>query len=461
MTPKNPRNIQDFQAQAEKAASQGDWKAAAQLYAHCAEQRTAELALINGVQQGLSSRLDMQGIYDLVGDKLRDTFNAQVVMISQYDPAAGKVFHHYAIERGVHLHLPDWQPLDSSRGEIVRTRKPFMINRQEIIRVIEAGLMHVVPGTELPMTWLGVPILVRNTAWGIVSLQNLDRENAFSPSDIELLMALTNSMSLSLENARLFNETERLLKQMEGELKIARQTQRSILPRRVPRRAGYDFGSLIIPARAVGGDFYDFIDLNDDRLSLVIGDVSDKGLPAALFMALTFSLLRAETERSDDPCQILVNVNHYLLKMNASGMFVTLLYGILNCKTGLFQYARAGHLPPIILDELGQVLEVSRHTGQPLGLFEDVKLDVQQVTLTRGGLVLLSSDGLNEAADAQGNEFGFARIQQQLFTHRRESARTICKKLWEAVYAHSGNLPHQDDFVTVVVKRMEQNAKAG
>jgi len=453
MSQKVQKVMQDFQAQAEKSASLGDWKGATEFYAQFVEQRASEFALINSVQEGLSSKLDMQSIYDLVGDKLRDTFNAQVVMISQYDPNTKKIFHHYAIERGQHIHVQGWQPLDSSRAEVIRTRMPFMINQDEIIKVVTAGKMSVVPGTELPKTWLGVPMLVGNVARGIVSLQNLDKENAFSKSDIDLLMTLTNSMSMSLENARLFNESERLLKQMEGELKIARRTQRSILPRRVPRYAGYDFGSLIRPARAIGGDFYDYIHLDKDRLSLVIGDVSDKGLPAALFMALTFSLLRAETEQSDDPRQILLNVNRYLLKMNVSGMFVTLLYGILDCRTGTFNYTRAGHPSPIVLGTSGEVIEVGIDEGQPLGLFKDVQLDVQEVMIPRDGLVLLFSDGLNEATDSQGNEFGLERIKRELIAHRGESAKEICKTLWEAVDAHSDEMPHQDDFVTVVVKR--------
>ena len=444
---------EDFCALAEKAASLGDWKSAMALYAQFADQRTAELALINHVQEGLLSRLDMQAIYDLVGDQLRDTFNAQVVMISQYDPSTNKIFHHYAIERGQHLRAHGWQPVDSSRAKIIRTRKPFMINHEEICRVVNAGKMKVIQGTELPKTWLGVPMLVGNAARGIVSLQNLDRENAFSKSDIDLLMTLTNSMSLSLENARLFNETEHFLKLMEVEMKLARRTQRSILPLRLPHRAGYDFGSLILPARAVGGDFYDFIHIDQDCLGLVIGDVSDKGLPAALFMALTFSLLRVETERSSDPRQILADVNRYLLKMNASGMFVTLLYAALDCRKGRMQYARAGHLAPIVLGTQGDVVEIGMDIGQPLGLFEHVKLDVQEVVIPRGGLALLFSDGLNEAVDSQGCLFGFDRIKQVLFAHRGECARTICKRLWEAARAHSGETPHQDDFVAVVIKR--------
>lgn len=445
-------DTQNYQSQAEKAAERRDWKSAADFYSRSADQRASELALINSVQEGLSAKLDMQGIYDLVGDKLQDTFNAQVVMISQYDPHTKMIFHHYAIERGQHLHIPGWQPIDSSRAEVIRTRRPFMINAEEINRVIHSGRMSVVPGTELPKTWLGVPLLVGNVAVGIVSLQNLDEENAFSKSDIDLLMTLTNSMSLSLENARLFNQTERLFKLIEGELKIARQTQRSILPLRTPHRSNYDFAALITPARAVGGDFYDFIYLDKDRLSLVIGDVSDKGLPAALFMALTFSLLRAETEQSHDPEQILLNVNRYLLKMNASGMFVTVLYVILDCKTGWMSFARAGHLPPIVMDANGKQIVCHMNTGQPLGLFDDVRIDIQEVGIPPGGLALLFSDGLSESADTQGVEFGTERILEELLSQRNESAKAMCKKLWQAVNTHCGDSP-QDDFVTMIVKR--------
>lgn len=453
MSTRLPETIEDFQTQAERSALAGDWQTAAQLYAHCVAQRASELALIQSVQEGLSSRLDMQGIYNLVGDKLRDTFNAQVVMISQYDANTQKVYHHYALERGQHLHFQGWQPIDSSRAEIIRTRKPFMINLAKILEVVSEGKMWVLPGTELPKTWLGVPMLVGDEAVGVVSLQNLDIENAFSKSDIDLLMTLTNSLSLSLENARLFNETQRLLKLLEGEMALARQTQRSILPRRMPRRRGYDFGSLILPARAVGGDFFDLFHLDKQRLSLAIGDVSDKGLPAALMMALTFSLLRLEAERSTEPQQILHNANRHLLKMNQASMFVTLLYGILDCRSGTLRYARAGHLPPMLLDPQGKALKVQMDEGQPLGILERVKLDVKEMVIPPGGLALFFSDGLTEAADSQGVQFGLTRIQQVLAANRQESAKTICNQLWQAVNIHSGEQPHQDDFVTVVIKR--------
>jgi serine phosphatase RsbU (regulator of sigma subunit) len=443
---------QEFASLVMKAKAQGNWEEAAEYLEQCLEQRSVELALINSVQQGLSEKYEMQAIYDLVGDKLRDTFNAQIVMISQYDPHTNKVFHHYAIERGQHLHIPGWSPIDASRAKVVRTKEPVMINETEILDLLAAEKMKVVPGTEVPKTWMGVPLLVGNQARGIVSLQNLDIENAFTRSDIDLLTTLTNSMSQSLENARLFNETQRMFKQMESEMELARQAQKSILPTQLPSYPGYDFGSLVIPARAVGGDFYDFIPLEDDQLCIVVGDVSDKGLPAALYMAITLSLARVETGRNNNQRKILENINKFLLKMHAN-MFVTLLYCILDLKTGQFQYARAGHLPPILVDADGNIIDPPVTSGKSLGIFNKLDFDQQVCTIPKNGLALFYSDGLFEAVNPSGQSFGFNRVKELLVMHQKESANNICRNLWTAVQEFSEEIPNQDDFTVVIVKR--------
>jgi sigma-B regulation protein RsbU (phosphoserine phosphatase) len=225
------------------------------------------------------------------------------------------------------------------------------------------------------------------------------------------------------------------------------------LPDRVPGREGYDFGAKMIPARVVGGDFYEFIPLDADHLGVVIGDVSDKGLPAALFMALTFSLVNVDARQIDSPVETLVNVNQHLLTMNASGMFVTLLYGILNYPTGQFHYARAGHLLPVVIDPNGQTHEVSYNLGQPLGLFNESAIDEQSISIPAGGLILLYSDGLTEACDHLSNEFGMQRLNNVLSQNRGQPAQAICEQLWQAIQAHSGQSQPQDDLTTVVIKR--------
>ena len=445
--------IQDYLIQAEAAESRGDWESAVNYYRFSLDQRAVELALINSVQEGLSSKYEMQAIYDLVGDKLRDTFDSQVVMITEYDPQSERVFHHFAIERGRHLQIEGWHPIDVSRPKVVQTKNHVMINAEEINDLLRSQGMEVVPGTEVPKTWLGVPWLVGKEVRGIVSLQNLDKENAFSTSDINLLTTLTNSMSQSLDNARLFNETQRLLERMEREMDLARQAQSSILPTHLPTHPHYDFGSLIIPARAVGGDFYDFIPIDKNRLCIVIGDISDKGLPAALFMAVTFSLVRTETSRGADQRQILENINRFLLRMNAK-MFVTLLYCILDYETGEISYSRLGHIPPIILGPDRKFLEIAVEEGHPLGVVDPLSIDQQTFSLPPGGLVLFASDGLHEAINAQGKSFGFDRIREELIEHSHKSAEKICDRLWKAVEKHSGENLHQDDFTTVVIKRL-------
>jgi signal transduction histidine kinase len=220
-----PDRTADYPTLAKQAQDRGDWPTAAKWYALAFEQRSAELNLINKVQEGLSSNLEIHEIYTLVGDSLRDTFNAQVVMISQYDPLTQQIFHHYALERDQHLHIIGWHPIDSSRLKIAQTGKPLLLSLPEVVELLDTEKMHVVPGTELPRSWLGVPILVRDEVKGIVSLQNLDKEDVFTASDIELLTTLTNSLSLSLENARLLSDMQKRLAQVAA----LQETSRAIV----------------------------------------------------------------------------------------------------------------------------------------------------------------------------------------------------------------------------------------
>jgi serine phosphatase RsbU (regulator of sigma subunit) len=244
-------------------------------------------------------------------------------------------------------------------------------------------------------------------------------------------------------------EKERL----ERELEIARRIQLNILPHSLPQHPGYDFGALMIPARAVGGDLYQFIPLTRNRLGIVVGDVSDKGVPSALFMSLVYSLMRAEAAGGSAPARVLQKVNHYLLEINVEEMYVTLLYGILDFSTGDFSYARAGHPPPHILDEGGEQIRLTTALGQPLGLFDDPVLDEQSLKLPSGGLALVYSDGLTEASDSQGEEFGVARLQGILSASIHKTSQEICGGLWDEVKLYTAGLPQQDDFTVVSIRR--------
>ncbi|MFL5801849.1 MAG: PP2C family protein-serine/threonine phosphatase [Roseiflexaceae bacterium] len=242
-------------------------------------------------------------------------------------------------------------------------------------------------------------------------------------------------------------EKERL----ERELQVARSIQESILPRNLPQLAGFDFDARIVPARTVGGDCFDFIPLGPDTLGIVVGDACDKGVPAAIFMALTRSLVRAEASRARSPREALLNVNRHLLDMNDVGMFVTALYGVLNRSRRTFDYARAGHALPLVRGVGGAVLVPSHSTGQPLGLWPDMLLDEQRVVIPRGGALLLYTDGVTEAIDPQGTLFGVKRLRAAMSAHPSGSARELCDQVLQAVTAFSGTAPQEDDVTLVAV----------
>jgi PAS domain S-box-containing protein len=177
------------------------------------QQRTAELQIINSVQQGLAAQLDMQAIYDLVGDKIRDLFDAQVVGIVTFDHATGMVEYRYVIEKGQRFY-PEPNPFGSIAKHLIRSRQPLLINQDLAQRALELGIT-IVPGTAMSKSMLNVPLIVGNQVMGGISLENIDRENVFSETDVRLLTTLASSMSVALENARLFAETKRLLAETE------------------------------------------------------------------------------------------------------------------------------------------------------------------------------------------------------------------------------------------------------
>jgi sigma-B regulation protein RsbU (phosphoserine phosphatase) len=241
---------------------------------------------------------------------------------------------------------------------------------------------------------------------------------------------------------------------LERELAIARQIQESILPDKLPQLEGFDIAALTIPARAVGGDYYDFISINKHRFGLVVGDACDKGIPAALFINLTNSLVHIEAPRNPSPEATLQLVNHHLIEMSHSGMFVTLLYGILDI-SGRFDYCRAGHPHPLVLDNNLQIIETISSPGMALGIEDDIELDAQTVVIPTGGLLIIYSDGLSEALDAVDNQFGVERLVKEMPAIGHLPAAQICSQLWKQVQEFVGEQPQSDDFTVIVIKRSE------
>jgi serine phosphatase RsbU (regulator of sigma subunit) len=242
-------------------------------------------------------------------------------------------------------------------------------------------------------------------------------------------------------------EKERL----EQELRVAYQIQVSILPQKLPELPGFKFGARIVPARTVGGDFFDFIPLGDNRVGIVIGDVADKGIPAAIFMARAHALLYAEVFQCPTPAEALRRVNQHLHQINTPNLFVTVLYGVLDRRTGRFTYARAGHELPILFPPGEQPARVNHDLGQLLGILEEPVFDEKTIQIPPGGSLLLYTDGLVDGINPQGQRFGYQQLLEEADRWRALPAQELCDRLLDRVLTYQGDVHLQDDVTLVAI----------
>jgi serine phosphatase RsbU (regulator of sigma subunit) len=253
------------------------------------------------------------------------------------------------------------------------------------------------------------------------------------------------------EQKREAQERERI----EQELRIARLIQQTLLPKTLPKLSGYDIAAYYQPAREVGGDFYDSFVLEDGRLGLVVGDVTDKGIPAALVMATTRTMLRVSAQRLFPPGEVLKRANDALVPDIPPNMFITCLYAILDTESGRLVYANAGHDPPYLRHH-GSNVEELRARGMPLGLMPGMEYEEKEVTLQRGESVLFYSDGLVEAHDPKGEMFGFPRLQGLVGAHHSGESSLIDFLLSELTDFAGENWEQEDDITLVTLERSEE-----
>lgn len=244
---------------------------------------------------------------------------------------------------------------------------------------------------------------------------------------------------------------------LERELQLAREIQFSILPESLPTLPGYDFGALMVPARAVGGDFYGIFPLDENRMVLVLGDVTDKGVPAALFMAQTYALLRASSNPTDTPSQILERANSLLYSMNARGLFATVIYGILTKDTGDFHYVRAGHELPILIAPDGKAQLVDSTGGLPLGIWDDPMLSENHMLIPPGGLLLLYSDGATDCSNPKQERLGDEALCRLMETFAGNiPAQAVCEKIFASLENFQQDTPQFDDVTLLAVRNTGQ-----
>ena len=273
------------------------------------------------------------------------------------------------------------------------------------------------------------------------------------PLDFEDLQVTIDRTLRHLEEWRDALQSRDKLVALQNELDVASSTQQSILPKVFPQTADYQVFAHMEPARNVGGDFYDVIRLDRGHLGLAIADVSDKGVPAALFMMSSRTLLKGAAIGTGDPGEALQEVNDLLYEENETMMFVTVLYSVYNPETGRLTYSNGGHDAPMLIRPDGSSELLPLTGGVALGVAPDFKFPSQTVQLEPGDTIMLYTDGVTEAMDENGEQFGVERMHEVFAGNPPENSQQAAEAMFQAVRDFVGDTPQSDDITCLVLRR--------
>ena len=307
---------------------------------------------------------------------------------------------------------------------------------------------------------LTIPLVAQGELIGMLNLGPRLSEQEYSVDDRTLLSSLAIQAAPALRVAQLVRQQQeeaRRRERLDQELRIARLIQQTLLPRELPKLPGWQLAAYYRPAREVGGDFYDFVKLPEGKLAVIVADVTDKGVPAALVMATTRSVLHAVAERLISPSQVLARVNEQILPNMPENMFVTCLYSVLDPLKRTFRFANAGHGLAFRRGS-GGVSEL-KATGMPLGLMPDMTYEENEVVLLPGETILLQSDGLAEAHNSRREMFGFPRVKQLLADHPGGSELLIDTLVAELERFTAGGWEHEDDVTLLAIECSSLDSK--
>ncbi|MCI0713223.1 MAG: SpoIIE family protein phosphatase [Chloroflexi bacterium] len=295
-----------------------------------------------------------------------------------------------------------------------------------------------------------VPLIANRDCIGVLTLNNRQPRD-WTEDDLRLAQLLANQAAIAIEKDRL-HEQELKRERLERELELGREMQLRLLPKHAPEIEGWDIAAFYQGARLVSGDFYDFFWLSDTKLGMVIADVADKGVPAALIMSLSRTMLRtAAFQHPDDPQAALHEANRLMFRDNDSNFFITCWYSVLDVESGELIFSNAGHNPPFAASD-HEVMPLHAK-GTVLGIFEQIPLERGQIDMAAGDVVVFYTDGVTEAMNPYYEEFGEEGLQRVIENCHTGSAQDILQGIVRAVREFTGDAPQSDDLTLFVVKR--------
>lgn len=407
------------------------------------------------VSKAMAREVQLDNLLQVIMEKTTEIMEADRSSLFLYDESRGELWS--KIAQGLELKEIRFPLGVGIAGEVAKTRK--------IANIPDAHQdPRFNPDFDRQTNYhtrsvLCLPLLnVDGKLVGVIQTLNKKNEGVFDQEDESLLEALAAHAVVALERARLtaaYVEKQR----MEETLKLAHEIQMSMLPKLFPpfpQHPEFDLSATIESAREVGGDFYDFFLTADNHLCFAIGDVSGKGVPASLFMAVTKTLLKVIATRVRGPEAVLTELNNELYRDDETGMFVTIFYGVLNIRTGAVEYSNGGHNPPYLLSPQGTVIPLDNPGGMALGVRANALYRAKRIQLRKGESLFLYTDGVTEAMDRAGNLFSERRLQECLQEVSGAAPLELIRGAVNAVKRFASGAEQSDDITVLAIQYQQR-----
>jgi sigma-B regulation protein RsbU (phosphoserine phosphatase) len=414
----------------------------ARLYTRTTRQART-LILLNEIARELTSILNVDELLKRIAELLSRLIDYQMFSIMLLDSAGEKLQHRFSLRLQENIQLKHDVPL--GKGVV-----GYAVQHQQAVLVPDVNkdprYIRLNPETR---SELAVPLIYKDKVIGVLDLEHTKR-GFFTDDHQRTVTTLAAQVAIAIENARLYEEIARQEKRLERDLALARELQFRLLPQSLPKLANLELAAKFMPARAIGGDLYDFVNYSQSRLGMVIGDVSGKGAPAAIYAALVSGILRSHAPIEPGPAEMLRAVNFSLGERRIEGQFVSLIYAVWDDKHRSLQVANSGLPRPLYVHD-GKI-EVIEATGLPLGLFDDAEYDEFTFQAKPGDMFVFFSDGILDARNKAGDMFGRTRVEKVIAGCAEVSADCVVKSLFKAAAEHAGGEEAFDDETVVAIQ---------
>lgn len=414
----------------------------ARLYTRAARQART-LKLLNEISRELTSILNVDQLFKRVGELLNRIIDYQMFSILLLDPSRTVLQHRFSLRFNEDIHLK--HDISMGRGLVgyaAEHKEPVLA--PDVSR--DPRYIALNPETK---SELCVPLIYKDQVIGVLDLEHTKR-GYFTDDHMRTITTLAGQIAIAIENARLYEQIARQEQSLERDLKMARQVQFRLLPHCCPTMTNAELAARFTPARAIGGDLYDFLEYSSRSTAIAIGDVSGKGAPAALYAALVSGMLRSNAGMEPAPSEMLSMINLSLTERAVDAQFVSMIYAVWNDEDRVMSIANSGLPRPIYCH--GGDTEVIESTGLPLGLFPDAEYDEVSIRPNPEDVFVFFSDGILDATSTDGVLFGRERVEEIVRSHCARTADDVVTEVFNAVAAHAAGAEAFDDQTVVVVK---------